>query len=559
MQGMRAGRMKPGRLWLVGPSLVFLLFTFGVPLICVAVYSLHRFSYGRPLPGLTLDNYVRLFTGTVYIGSLVQSILFVGAVSVITVAISIPPAYYIAFHVDHRKKAFYLGACALPFLASFLARVIACLSLFGGEGAINNALVELGVTSAPFGFFNIGRPAVFMTFINLLCPLSFFAVYAALEKVDSDLIWAARDLGANGIRILRRVILPLSASGLASAFTLVFLAMFGDYITPMLLGGTEGVLFVNLVVNQFGASLQWGFGAAMALVMVVVTAILLAVLRDLVSSVHASDAPRRQPHLAPVWMRAYLWLFFIFLYSPVLILLLFSLNASSTVGFPITGLSVKWFARELANPALVSALGKSLVIGASSAVVATALGLTAALGLSRSPARTQNAIAGFMTMPLFMPPAILGIGIVLSLHAAGIPRSMLTLIISHSLLTMPVAFLILMARVSGLTANQELAAQDLGASPFRAVTRITIPQVYAALLASLVLTFTFSLDEFIMTFLVTGNDVTLPLFLYSFIRYQMNPGVMASAAIILLLSILVMLAGLLAYRLANRVSRYRSA
>ena len=542
--------------WAAAPALVYLVVTFGIPVGFIVSYSFHSFVYGQQLPGWTGANYLRVASDATYRDSLLRSVGFVAAVSFGTVLTAAPFAYWVAVHVSPHRRKLLLGLAALPFLASFLARVVAWLTILGDQGVLNVLLQSAGLTSGPLSFLALGRTAIVITFINLLAPLAFFTIYAALERVDTGLFEAANDLGARSYRVFVRIVIPLSASGMVSAFALVFISMFGDYITPVLIGGTDGILFVNLLVNQFGQALQWGFGAAMAVIMVVATAVLLSFLRRMVPRGSSGEITRRLVKPPPVWLSLYGVLFLLFLYAPIALLLLLALNSSATVGLPIAGLTLKWFSEILSDPSFQDALLKSLIVGLSAATLGTIMGALAALAVSRARGWARNAALGFITVPIFMPPVVLGIGIVLAMHAAGINRGLWSLIGGHTLLSLPVAFLVILARLEGLAANQELAAMDLGASPIRALIRVTIPQTSSALAAAFLLALAFSLDEFIMTFLITGTDTTLPLYVYSVIKFQMNPGIMAGASVILLMSALILAVGLLVHS-SERLNRYR--
>ena len=400
----------------MAPAVVFVAIVFLVPVAVILWYALHKFAYGSPLPGVTLANFVRIFSNPTYFLTLLRSAIFVSGVSVLVVAIAFPFAYFVALRVPPRRRNLYIVVATIPFLTSYLARVIAWLNLFGAKGIINSFLIGSGFISEPLAIFMPGRPAVVITFVYLLAPLAFLTLYGSLERIDPHLIEAAGDLGARRRHIFLRVILPGARNGVLAGLAFVFIALFGDYITPVMIGGTDGVLFVNLLVNQFGASMQWGFGAAMALTMLVTTGALLGALKLLIGRSRTGDYSGRFIPVRSPWLRAYAGLFVLFLYAPIVLLMLFALNASPIVGLPFTGVTLDWFKLALDDPAFLRALATSLKVATASAVAATALGALAAVPLARRTGIARNAALLLLSAPMLLPPVVLGIGILIGMQ-----------------------------------------------------------------------------------------------------------------------------------------------
>jgi len=523
--------------WLATPALILVAAAFVLPLGVVAWYSLHKSAYGSLVPGLSLANYIRILTNGAYYETLLASIGFVIGVSLLINVIAFPTAYFVAIHLNRSRRNLFLILAAIPFLTSYLTRVLAWLNILGRDGVLNQLLLQLGLVGHPLEFLSSGRSAVVITFVYLLVPLAFLTIYSALERMDPNLFEAATDLGAGRLKVLTRVVLPLSINGIVTAFALVYVALFGDYITPIMIGGTDGVLFVNLLVNQFGASMQWGFGAAMAVIMLVATFVMLGILKKLGGSPGIGDATRRNVKPAGILLKIYAGLFYAFLYLPLIFLLLLALNTSDVVGLPIQGITLHWFAVAIADPGFQAAVFKSFEIGISSSIIGTSLGALAAIPLARRKGKFRNMGLALLSAPLVMPPVVLGIGMLIGMDSIGMTRGTWTLIVGHSLLALPVALLIVLARLEGAGNSQEVAAMDLGATSLKVLTRITLPQAVPALLAAFLLTLALSLDEFILTFMITGKDMTLPLYFYSSIRFRLSPSIIAGASTVLLMSI----------------------
>src|SRR5262249_36687183 len=149
----------------------------------------------------------------------------------------------------------------------------------GDTGLINDVLQRIWLIDSPLSMLAPGRPAVVITFVYLLFPLTFLTTYIVIERMDPSTLEAAADLGARPWRSLLHVTLPVARTGVIGGFIFAFITMMGDYVTPQFVGGTSGTLYSNLIVNQFGVSAEWGFGSSLAILLLFSIGLLLAVLR----------------------------------------------------------------------------------------------------------------------------------------------------------------------------------------------------------------------------------------------------------------------------------------
>jgi spermidine/putrescine transport system permease protein len=519
---------------LSAPAVVFVVLVFVVPMAVMAVYSFWPSNNaGEVVHHFTFQNYTRFFTERTYWHTLLDSFWLVGLSSVLTVSLTFPFAYFVANKVAPRHRIKWILFAIMPFWTSYLIRVFSWLNIFGESGAAAKALSSLGLIHHTPALLQLGRPAIVITFVYLLFPFAFLSSYVALERLDPSLREAGADLGARPWQVLGRLTLPLAASGLLAGFAFAFISMMGDYVTPALIGGTEGSLYANLLINQFGASGQWGFGAALALIMMVCLLVFFMAMRRAVAAAHAGEFSRRfTPSRAP-FLRLYSVLFLMFLYLPIALVVLFAFNSATYVGFPIKGLTTHWFSQVLANPDVIKALETSLQIAGMSVGLAILAGVPAAIQLSRGKSRLRSLSMALLAMPLLIPPVIIGLGMILAVRAVGLQRGLWTIVLGHTLLVLPIVVLVVMARLEGLDRNQELAAMDLGARPMRALLSVVVPQAMPAIVAAAMLGFALSLDEFILTFLVTQTTTTLPLYVYSSLRFQIEPSLDAIAALVL--------------------------
>ena len=531
--GRRLGRGLENP-WLPLPAVLAVAVGFFAPLAVLIVYSFWPTVNGRIVHDWTIANYLRFFTGEAYWRMLLRSFELCALASALTVVLSFPFAYFVAAKVPPARRLGWILIAIIPFWTSYLIRVLAWLNMFGDQGLINQALMEMGIIDTPLELFGFGKPAIIITFVYLLFPLSFLATYIAIERINPAMQDAAADLGAQPWRKLVTITLPTARSGIIAGFIFAFIGMLGDYATPQLIGGTNGTLYANLITNQFGYSLQWGFGGALAVLFLVAILLLVIVLRAIVGGVDAAGeytggyTHRRAPVLF-----GYSILYLIFLYTPPALLMLLSFNSSEESGLPFIGFTTRWYVEVLNNAVLLDALWTSLKVAVSAVLISAAVGTLAAVQIVRVRGSMRSFNLGMISVPLFLPPLVLGLAIIVGLHALGIQRGLWTIIAGHTILTLPVVTLLILVRLEGLDRNQETAAMDLGARPWRAFLTISVPQALPGILAGVMIAFAISLDEFILTFLVTGSQQTLPLYIFSSLRIRVTPALNAISALML--------------------------
>jgi len=235
--------------------------------------------------------------------------------------------------------------------------------------------------------------------------------------------------------------------------------------------------------------------------------------------------------------------FVVLLYGPVLLLPLFSFNDSIYIAFPLKTLTTKWYAEMANNPALMAALRNSLKVGVSVALISTALGLLAAMAVARYRLPGKGPIVGMIMIPLVVPSIILGVALLVVLRKVfDLPLSLWTIGAGHVLICTPFAMLVLISRLEGFDKSLEEASRDLGEGAWGTFRRVTLPLALPGVVSSLLLTFTESLDEFVIAFFLAGNESTLPLFIWSQLRFPNKlPGVLALGSCILVLSFVVVI------------------
>jgi len=244
------------------------------------------------------------------------------------------------------------------------------------------------------------------------------------------------------------------------------------------------------------------------------------------------------------WLRSIAVFNLVFLYLPILVLLVFSFNASRLAA-TWQGFSWHWYGELIQDGALHAATRNSLVVAVVSTVLATVLGIPAAMGLERLARRSQHILGGMFMLPLVIPEVMMGVSLLLFFVMIGMPLGLTTVMLGHAAFNVPVVMVILRAKLQKLDPRLQEAAADLGASPWQVFRLVTLPLLRPAILGAVLMAFTVSLDDFIVTFFVAGpGATTLPLKVYSMIKSGISPEINALSALMVLLSM-----GLVAFSL----------
>ena len=242
----------------------------------------------------------------------------------------------------------------------------------------------------------------------------------------------------------------------------------------------------------------------------------------------------------PLLLYAYAIGFLVFLYGPVVLLPIFSFNDSSTIAFPLKNLTFRWYDALANDPGLQRALWASLAVALSVSVMATVLGGLAAFALSRYRIAGKRIATGFMLLPLVVPGLVLGVSLLAIIASAGVTLSLMTVAIGHLVLCLPFALIVMLSRFESFDVSLEEASRDLGAGPVATFLRVTLPLAMPGLFAAVLLTFTISFDEFVVSFFLAGSEPTLPVYIWSQLRFpQKLPLLLALASLILVFSFLL--------------------
>lgn len=244
-------------------------------------------------------------------------------------------------------------------------------------------------------------------------------------------------------------------------------------------------------------------------------------------------------------LQIYAALFLIVLYVPVMFLPIFSFNSSIYIAFPLQEFTTEWYAQMLSAPPMWEALWNSMQVGGIVAVVSTAFAIFAAKAITRYRLPGKGPIVGFMMLPLVVPGIIFGVALLILMNRLGVPLSLFTVGVGHLIVCLPFAIATLIPRFEGFDPSIEEASADLGENMWWTFWRVTLPIVLPGVIASLILTFTVSFDEFIMAFFLTGTDQTLPIYIWGQLRFPNKlPRVLALSSLILMFSFVLVFVSL---------------
>ena len=265
--------------FLAGPPSVWLILFFIVPLLLIAVFSL-RDGSGAVSPSApwapSLEQYRQVLTTPAFMRQLGLSVLMALTIAALATLLAYPVAYFLTFRAG-RRASLFLTLLLVPFAVSYLLRVMAWKLMLGPEGGINSLLSSAGLTDEPIGLLLYSRPAVVITLVYVWIPFASIPIYAAMQRIDRGHLEAAADLGAAPWSRFWRITVPLSLPGAVAAFFMVFIPTVGEYVTPSLVGGTDGSMYGNIIQGFFTRSANWPMGSALAMIMLALTLGLLLV------------------------------------------------------------------------------------------------------------------------------------------------------------------------------------------------------------------------------------------------------------------------------------------
>ncbi|MCE2522897.1 MAG: ABC transporter permease [Rhodobacteraceae bacterium] len=264
----------PSGLVLVSPPLLYAILLLALPIAAVVTISFWTQNYLDLDRTFTLANYREAWSQPVYRVLMLRSLAVSATVTLCTVLLAFPIAYFVSFHVPQHRKSLWIFLITIPFWTSYLMRIFLWKVILGYNGVINGTLIRLGIIEEPLSFILYNVNAVVITLSHAWAPFAILPIFVALEKIDRSLLEAATDLGEGTVRKFLRITLPLALPGVLGAAIIVFIPTVGDYVTPRLVGGPNGLLIANMIELQFKKANNPPLGAALAISSMLIVAAL---------------------------------------------------------------------------------------------------------------------------------------------------------------------------------------------------------------------------------------------------------------------------------------------
>lgn len=563
------------RAWPLYPLLLVVLAFFLYPVLQILWLSLIDKA-----GNLSAENYVRAATTPVYLRTLGITLQISFWTTVFSLLAGYPVAYLLAT-ARPRTRDLLTILVLMPFWTSFLVRTFSWMILLGRNGAVNKLLISLGIIDAPLALiFNFTGTMIGM--VHAMMPLAVMAMLAVMQRVDRTLVSAARVLGARGGSAFWEIFFRMSVPGVASAGLLVFVSALGFFITPALLGGRQQTMISQVIISIIQEVMNWRFASALSVVLLAASALVfflydrLLGLSNLTGGAASDRGAARRPGLlsqigAGVGRRciaALGWacdragrawdaivparrsrprqsisrgvlvvvgcLVIAFLCVPSFFVIPVSFTSGSFIEFPPQGFSLRWYAVYFGSQGWVSATLRSFVVAILTGVVATVLGTAAAFVLARQNIVARGAILALVLAPLVLPRIIIAVGLFYLFARIGLVGTVPGLVIGHTILAVPYVVITVMAVLKTYDDRLDQAAWSLGASKWRALVEITLPQIRGGMVAAFLFAFITSFDELTISLFITGGSTsTLPRQMWNDLLLQVNPTLAAVSTVVL--------------------------
>jgi putative spermidine/putrescine transport system permease protein len=556
-------------LWLALPGLVFLILFLIVPTAQILSLSL----IDKVTGGLTVAPFSKIWNGGPYLAVLATTFSVAFSTTALCLLLGYPLAYWLCRKPPRQQRIATLFVL-LPFWTSALIKNFSWLVLLGRNGIVAKTMAWGGATGGDRLLFN--RTTVVFAMTHTLLPLAVVTMLPVMNQIDRRLPMAASTLGANGAQAFWQVFCQLSMRGVAAAGLLVLVASFGFFITPALVGGPRDTMIGQLIILQINELQNWQLGSALATILLI-SVIATCIAYDRIfglSSVSGSSEGRARPDshvrragiaaarfaglvfgvVEEIWKRnmrglrggvllsVYAWTVIAALLVPIVAFVPMAFTASTFLSFPPQNFSLRWFEEFAASPLWLGAMIRSFGIGFATAAITVVIGSLAALGVARTRSRLGGAAFLLFLAPMMIPSIVIAIALFYLFARMSLVATDLGIIIGHSVIAMPIVFVVLLATFKGHNWNLDAAASTLGAGRMQTFRLVTLPLVRNGLAVGFVTGFLQSFEELTIALFVGGGlKTTLPKQMWDGILLQVNP-IIAAASVVVLLVVILMFA-----------------
>ena len=259
---------------LIAPPFGYALLVLMAPLLTILAYSFFKDGYLTIIREFTLENYVAVWGDPIFHKIMLRSLGVAALVTLVTVGLAFPVAYFLSFAVSPQRKGMWLFLITIPFWTSYLVRVFLWKVILGYNGVINSGLKSLGIIEEPLTFILYNVNSIVITLAHAYAPFAILPIFVSLEKIDRSFLEAGQDLGESRLMTFIRVTLPLAMPGVVAASLIVFIPTIGDYVTPTLIGGGKIPMIANMIQAQMLDLDNRPMGSALAVTAMLIVAIL---------------------------------------------------------------------------------------------------------------------------------------------------------------------------------------------------------------------------------------------------------------------------------------------
>lgn len=530
------------------PIIAFYVVFFLWPILTVVLRSLSPDGkFDAAAPAFTFDNFVQLFGDDFLLLIEGRTLLLAINSTLITTLLAFPTAYFIS-RLKRRTAALLLLLILVPFWVSIVVRLFAVTSILAPNGPLNQLSIALGFGPLELLYTQGG---VLVGTVMYLLPYMILVLYAGMVAVDSNLMLAARTMGASATYAFFKVYLPQIRGSLMSGALLIFILGLSFFVVPALLGGPRDQTIAVYIQQQIDI-FQWGIASAMGMILLIATVICyVGVVRIAgsfspggVGSVQAKGVSAEMPFRwsPPMIVSAVLaFITIAILVVPVLFVFPLSTGETGTVVFPPRGFTLDWFVQVFTTPTWIGPIMQSIVVGTGTAALSVVIGLALARVTSNIKSTAWKAvIAGLAFAPIIAPGILLAIGIfdvALQLKLTG---TVVGLILAHTVIAAPLSYALISAALAGADRGVEAAAWTLGASRTRTFWTVVVRGILPSVLGAFAIAFVTSWDEVVLAlFLQTGPTKTLPVTIYKYLESGIVPTVPAVASLLIILVIVI--------------------
>lgn len=571
---------------LLSPGLLILTLGYFIPLIMLFVISFYK---GVPGSGLmveefTTGNYLRLFDAY-YVEVLLRTFKIAIYTTILSLVLGYPVALVIA-RSSGKIKSILLAIVLVPLLTNVVARTLGLMIILGRHGPVNQLLDLLGV---PKINFIPGELGIIVGLTQVFMPYMILSISSVLSNIDFSLEGAARDLGSSKFGAFWKVTFPLSMSGIVAGSLFVFLLSFSSYVTPRLLGGGKVMVITMLIYQQAMLLLNWPFAAAVAVILLILSIVLVTLYTKATTSNKLIDTTVygdfQKNHFsfqdffrkindwrydritatglaidvltqksALIRVLATLGLYFgkffiktwkifivLFIIVPLPLVILSSFSASSMITFPPTGFSIKWYTGIFERMEYVRSFLLSLRLSLLCVLISVSVGTLASLALARYNFRGREIIRSVFLSPLMLPAVIVGLALLRFFASIRWVATFQGILLAHLILTTAYVIRTVSSSLVGFDNSLEEAARDLGASAFYTLRKVTLPLIKPGLIVAAIFAFIVSFDETTVSIFITGGrTITLPVRIFSQLEYGLDPTVTAISSLLILMAVIAL-------------------